>query len=124
MPPFVPFKHLASTPPHSPRAGPAPKRAKLTDALDAEPRVASSLQAIRDFSLGGDDSDSSLSSIGSDEFEDMPSAMKDPTMQAQQHDDDDDIEWEDAIEESATLRTGPPMPAGDLVLTFSKDDQE
>lgn len=122
MPPFLPRKRLASTPPLSPRAGPAPKRAKLVDTLDAEPRAAPSLQAIRDFSLGGGDSDSSLSDVDSDEFEDLSSAVKGPIPLAQQHDDDDDIEWEDAIEESASMRSRPAMPTGDLHLTFSKDN--
>lgn len=120
MPPFLPRKRLASTP-LSPRVGPAPKRARLADALDAEPRTAPSLQAVRDFSLDGGDSESSLSDIDSDEFEEVPSAAKDPTTLTQQHDDDDDIEWEDAIGESASTRTRPPMPTGDLQLTFSKD---
>jgi xeroderma pigmentosum group C-complementing protein len=124
MPPFLPRKRLASTPPHSSRAGPAPKRPKLTDTLDAEPRAASSLQAIRDFSLGGDDSDSSLSDVDSDEFEDVPSGVKEPVTQTQQHDDDDDIEWEDAIAEDAPKRSRPPTPSGDLQLTFHKDNME
>jgi xeroderma pigmentosum group C-complementing protein len=126
MPPFLPRKRLNAFPPESPRTGPAPKRPRLTDTLDAEPRAAPSLQVVRDFSLGGDDSDSSLSDINSDEFEDMPSNMKDPITHAQQHDDDEDIEWEDAIAEDAPSRSRSLVPSGDLQLTFPRDkmDQE
>ena len=125
MPPFLPRKRLNSTPPHSPRAGPAPKRTKLTNALDAEPRASSNLQAIKDFSLGGDGSDSSLSDVDSDEFEDIASEVKEPANHSQQHDDEeDDAEWEDALVEDAPRLDRPQMPSGDLELTFSKDNVE
>jgi xeroderma pigmentosum group C-complementing protein len=121
MPPFLPRKRLDFTPPHSPRAGPAPKRARLTDTLDTEPRAAPSLQAVRDFSLGGGDSDSSLSDVGSEEFEDVPSEVKEPITHTQQHDEDEDIEWEDAIAEDAPTRSRSLIPSGGLQLTFSRD---
>lgn len=128
MPPFLPRKRLDSTPPHSPRAGPSPKRTKLTDTLDTDPRPSSSLQAIRDFSLGGDDSDSSLSDVDSNECEDVAAELKEPSSHVQWHDDDEDededIDWEDAIAENTPQKGRAPLPSGDLQLTFSKGNLE
>ena len=126
MPPFLPRKRLASTPPHSP-AGPAPKRTKLTDTLDADPRPASNLQAIKDFFLGGDESQSSLSDVDSDELEDIASKVKEPALHPQRHDnedEDEDMDWEDAMAEGVPEQGHPQMPNGDLQLTFSKDKLE
>jgi len=128
MPPFLPRKRLNSTPPRSPHAGPSPKRTKLTDTLDTDPRPSSSLQAIRDFSLGGEDSDSSLSDVDSNEFEDVAAELKEPSSHAQRRDDDEDededIDWEDAIAENTPQKGRAPLPSGDLQLTFSKSNLE
>jgi xeroderma pigmentosum group C-complementing protein len=128
MPPFLPRKRLDSTPPDSPRVGPSPKRTKLADTLDTDPRPSSSLQAIRGFSLGGDDSDSSLSDVDSNEFEDVTAELKEPSSHGQRHDEDEDededIDWEDAIVESTPQKRRAPLPSGDLELTFSKRNLE
>src|SRR5271169_4225922 len=130
MPPFLPRKRLDSTPPHSPRAGPSPKRTQPTDTLDTDPRPSSSLQAIRDFSLGGDNSDSSLSDVDSNEFEDVAAELKESSSHAQRRDDDEDedededVDWEDAIAENTPQKGRAPLPSGDLQLTFSKGNLE
>ena len=122
MPPFLPRKRLASTrPPESPRADTSTKRAKLADTLDAEPRNAPSLQAVRDFSLG-DDSESSLSDVDSDEFEDVTPKPQGHAKQDQ--DEEDDIDWEDTIAENDTNPKHAPREHGDLQLTFSKNDEQ
>jgi xeroderma pigmentosum group C-complementing protein len=128
MPPFLPRKRLDITPPDSPRTGPPPKRTKLIDTLDTDPRPSSSLQTIRDFSIGGDDSDSSLSDVDSNDFEDVAAELNEPSSHAQQHDDDEDedkdIDWEDAIVGNTPRKERAPLPSGDLQLTFSKSNLE
>lgn len=107
MPPFLPRKRYADSEnsPASPSSKPV-KRAKLADALDAPGSNSRSLQSIKEFTLG-DDSESSLSDVDSDQFEDVP--REQPA-----HDDDEEIDWEDALHEPA------PQPTGDLQLTLSK----
>lgn len=125
MPPFLPRKRLASSPPQSPRTASLAKRARLTDTLDADHRHAPSLQDVRAFTLGEDDSDSSLSDLDSDEFEDIAPRTKEPGKHTEEHDEEEDIDWEDAIaEEKATNERHVPMANGDLQLTFSKENAQ
>ena len=96
MPPFIPKKRHASSPPPSPKPTPV-KRTKLTDVLDAEARNTPGLKRQETFSLGSDDSDSSLSDVDSDQFEDVPTAKQVPQngITEQKHEDsneDDDFE--------------------------------
>ncbi|KAL9619697.1 MAG: hypothetical protein Q9160_005717 [Pyrenula sp. 1 TL-2023] len=107
MPPFLPRKRFADDASPSEPLKP-PKKAKLADALDAPSRKIPSLQSNKDFSLG-DDSQSSLSDVDSDQFEDVPTER--------QADDDDEADWEDALHAPA------PEPTGDLQLTLSKEGE-
>ena len=125
MPPFLPRKRLASDDPESPRPGHSAKRTKIGDSLDAPSRNAPSLQAIKDFSLGGDDSDSSLSDVDSedlDEFEDVPSKTTRPMQTAQDDEEHENEDWEDAIQETKTGEA--PRTIGDLELKFKKGVDE
>ena len=79
------------------------------------------MQAIKDFSLGGDDSDSSLSDVDSedlDEFENVPSKTTRPTQTVEGDEEQEDEDWEDAIPETKTGQT--PQTIGDLELKFKK----
>jgi xeroderma pigmentosum group C-complementing protein len=121
MPPFIPRKRVASTPPPaSPRNTPA-KRARLADALDAQSSKAPAL--TKRFTLGDDsDSDSSLSDAESEDFEDVPT--KSNVQQDEEADEDEDVDWEDATRQEADSDpTHVPMAGGDLQLTFRKDDE-
>lgn len=128
MPPFLPRKRLNSTPPAPARSTPA-KKAKLADVLDAESKNPSGRNHIKTFSLGSDDSDSSLSDVDSDEFEDVlePGTKKTlaANVQDDQDEDEEDIEWEDAgakPQEGASSRA--PLADGPIELIFRKDDNE
>ncbi|KAK5055974.1 hypothetical protein LTR84_012524 [Exophiala bonariae] len=127
MPPFLPRKRLNSTPPTPARSTPA-KKARLADALDSESRNISGLKQTKRFSLGSDDSDSSLSDVDSDEFENVPAIGKGkplPTPLEDDDDEDEDIEWEDAAakqQQSASSRA--PLADGPIELVFRKDDIE
>lgn len=124
MPPFVPRKRPSTSPPP---ARPA-KRTRLTDALDAETRNTPNLKKTKTFSVGSDDSDSSLSDVDSDEFEDVPRNFK-QSMQApvphQDAESEEDIEWEDAAPQGSddkqkTAHTS--LASGNIQLTFRNDD--
>ncbi|KIV89567.1 hypothetical protein PV10_06957 [Exophiala mesophila] len=135
MPPFLPRKRLNDTPPPVSHQTP-PKKPRLTDVLDAQPRNGRSLQSQRAFSLGSDDSDSSLSEIDSDEVQDVSPVFTKSTTSVppsgtskvngdDESEDDDDIEWEDAgaaLPEQAPVHT--PLADGPIELVFRKDDVE
>ncbi|KAJ9609788.1 hypothetical protein H2200_006116 [Cladophialophora chaetospira] len=137
MPPFIPRKRPSASPPASSRANP-PKRAKLTDVLDAESKNVPGLQRKKTFSIGGsDDSESSLSDVDSDQFENVPSVsrkVKGPALpaQGQPEDDDEDIEWEDAAGEGTghkhdhhqNLPEYKPQSDGPIEVTLRKRDDE
>jgi xeroderma pigmentosum group C-complementing protein len=97
MPPFIPKKRLASTPPPPPRAVPA-KKQRLADVLDAEARNIPGLSKQASFNLRSDDSESSLSDVDSDQFEDVSAAVKQSTTArplSEDDDEDEDDEFED-----------------------------
>ncbi|KAK5248124.1 hypothetical protein LTR40_011779, partial [Exophiala xenobiotica] len=124
MPPFLPRKR--STPPTSPRPTPV-KKARLADLLDAESRNIPGLEKSKTFSLGSDDSDSSLSDVDSDEFEDVSATINQPQSTLHEEDDDDeDIEWEDAGAgiKPAGSPAHAPLADGPIELVFRKDDNE
>lgn len=129
MPPFLPRKRLSSTPPASPQPIPR-KKVRLTDVLDAESRNIPGLDRKRKFSLGSDDSESSLSEVDSDEFEDVPAAIAQPSLPVQDEgdnddDEEDDIEWEDAAAKAVPEPTEhTPLADGPIELIFRKDDTE
>ena len=108
MPPFLPRKRAAADPLPSESSHSRPsKKSKVTDALDAPAGAPSSALSNRRFSLG-EDSESSLSDLDSEGFEDVPKQGN--------AEDKDDVDWEDALEE-----TTAPQPTSDLQLTLAKD---
>lgn len=122
MPPFIPRKRPSATPPASSASKPA-KRARLADVLDAESRNIPGLERSKTFSLGSDDSGSSLSEIDSDEFEVVYANVKQPQPDEEEDEEDEDIEWEDA-QKPAEPRAPRELPEGGIQLVFRKDDNE
>lgn len=132
MPPFIARKrHRSRSPSESPRV--KPSLSDTADKLDGK----AALEANKAFleKLDGSDSDTSLSDASSIDFEDVigpPSAKK----RKIEHDDaEDDIDWEDALqEEASTTQNEAPEPSGDLLLnlgggaqvdtTFSSDKKK
>lgn len=125
MPPFLPRKRLAS-PPASASLSTPRKRLKLADVLDADPGQSSDLQAAKSFTLGedDDDSESSLSDIASDEFEDVPHAGRKSHEKKDggEEDHDEDVDWEDAMAEHPPVKKHhDPMASGNLELNLSRN---
>ncbi|KAL8674219.1 MAG: hypothetical protein Q9168_001387 [Polycauliona sp. 1 TL-2023] len=127
MPPFLPGTRKPSPSP-APRYGSTPekpvKKSTLFDAVDERP--AGSLKANEDFLNRFDnvDSDTSLSDVSSAEFEDVapqPSAKRRKV--AHHADDDEEIDWEDAVAQNNTngALSSAVQPSGDLELTLHKD---
>ena len=122
MPPFVARKRRLSTPPQAP----TPKRAKkptLFDTVDSV-KPAISFQANQKFinELNDAGSDSSLSEAGSSDFEDvLPENPAKRRKVAQDEEDEEEMDWEDAIQAQASTPVTPgPLPSGDLELTLDK----
>lgn len=126
MPPFLPRKR--TSPPGSPSLSTPRKRTKLNDVLDADPGQSFDLQVARNFTLGDDDdSNSSLSDIDSDEFEDVSHAGQVPykEKQTKDEDQDEDVDWEDAMAEGGPLKEKHvPMMGGNLELNLSRNVDE
>lgn len=114
MPPFVGRKRSASPPPSRSEApakkvkltkktaAPAPKQAPKAvpkPAPKPTPSAAKQGKKVSKYSLSSD-SESSLSDVDSDEFEDVPGTTvahsKQPVGAEDDSDEDDDVEWEDA----------------------------
>ena len=129
MPPFIPKKRLASTPPPSSKSTPV-KKAKLADILDAEARNGPPLQRTKTFSLGSDDSDSSLSDVDSDQFENVPSSTRPqqkPNTKVESSESDEDDEFEDVQMHKEGVQDQPEGSArtdadGTLQLKFDVGD--
>ncbi|OAQ90054.1 Rad4 family protein [Purpureocillium lilacinum] len=126
MPPHVPRKRLRESPvPEQSKnsakgkpPGSSRRKATLYDDLDATATPLSSRQSgsiVPGFDE--DDSDSSLTSLSDQEFEDIPAAKR-PRLE--ESDDEDDIEFED-VEAPAVSSTAVPAVSGDLELTLNKD---
>lgn len=146
MPPFLPRKHLRSP---SPAAGPSgasklvakkgkseskskssasiPRKATLFDDLDAGTRGRRSADrnkaVLKKLAASDDETDSSLSSLSDDEFEDVPSAKRQKTAAAESEDEDEDIEFEDVETHAPIITSAAPAlePSGDLELTLTKE---
>lgn len=129
MPPHVPRKRLRASPPvdepiskrrgsrdkvKQPAVSSSRRKATLYDDLDASatPHSTSLLDDLDD-----DDSESSLTSLSDEVFEDVipPKPLGDP-----EPDSDDDIEFED-VEAPAAEMPDAPAPTGDLELTLTRD---
>ena len=128
MPPFIPRKRPSASPPAESQPPPS-KRTKVTDVSQSEPRSVLGLQRTKTFSVGGsDDSDSSLSDVDSDQFEDVPSSSKRHVAHAQEEevDEDEDIEWEDAAghENHKDLPEYKPQSDGPIEITLRKKDDD
>ncbi|KIW33011.1 uncharacterized protein PV07_04515 [Cladophialophora immunda] len=129
MPPFLPRKRRSTSPPASSRDIPA-KKARLADVLDAESKSIPALQRTKTFSLGSDDSESSLSDVDSDQFENVPSVLGQPSAPThddqKEEDDDDNIEWEDAAgyDHEKELPVYKPQSDGPIEITLRKADNE
>jgi len=121
MPPFLPRKR---TPPPSSCQSTPRKRTKLNDVLDVDPGQSFDIQAAKGFTLGDDESESALSDIPSDEFEDVPQEGEASRNERHEKEDDqdEDIDWEDAIAERASvnLKQHVPMAKGNLELNLSR----
>ena len=122
MPPFVARKRRQSTPPPLEPPRKSAKKPSLFDAVDS-PQLAFSVQESRKFldSLGGSGSDTSLSDVGSSEFEDAIVSEHPAKRQKVVHHEeaDDEVDWEDAMQADTTA--GPPP--GDLEITLDKGVQ-
>jgi xeroderma pigmentosum group C-complementing protein len=121
MPPFFPRKR---TPPPFPCQSTPRKRTKLNDVLDIDPGQPFDIQAAKRFTLGDDESESALSDLSSDEFEDIPQdgEARGHKRHETEEDQDEDIDWEDAIGEGASvnLKQHVPMADGSLELNLSR----
>lgn len=97
MPPFVGRKRSASPPPS--RSSQPVKKAKLNKNAAKQLPTPTQKKKASKYSLSSG-SESSLSDVDSDEFEDVPKAIptinKQPTNVDEDSDEDEDVEWEDA----------------------------
>lgn len=123
MPPFIPSKRTPSP------NGPTPKSAKKPSIFDTadKPAVSATLQDNKAFfdQLAGSESDSFLSDVSSAHFEDAPSPPNSKRRKTAHHaeEDEDEVDWEDAIHPIATPSTSAAAgPFGDLELTLDKSD--
>ena len=117
MPPFIPKKRTASTPPPASKLTPV-KKPKLTDVLDTESRNKTKTDTRKVLDPESDGSDSSLSDVDSEEFEDVPASVAKPAAsvhQPEEEDSDDDDEFEDVELEQDT-----PMQDMEISDTKSK----
>ena len=125
MPPFIPHKrrlsNSSSLDPHrSESTRVARPKPSLFETAD-KPRPSASLHDNKTFldQLDGSESDSSLSEVSSDEFEDVLAPTRPKRRKIVHAEEDDDIDWEDAIPAEASLpRSSAPEPSGDLELTL------
>jgi len=121
MPPFVGRKRLRSV---SPPSTPKGKKPSLFDTAD-KPTSSSTVQDNRAFldSLCDSDSEDSLSDVSSIEFEDVVTQSLSKKRKTEHEEDDDKVDWEDAITEDGRTPLHAPAsgrPLGDLELTFDK----
>lgn len=130
MPPFIPHKRRRST--SSPTDPPTPKPYKkskpsLFDTAD-QPGASATLQDNKAFldQLNRSESESTLSDVSSDEFEDVVTSPRSKRRKINDDEDEDDqeVDWEDAIQPGETPSTSiGPEPSGDLELTLDNGRQ-
>ncbi|KAI4202983.1 MAG: hypothetical protein LQ350_002200 [Teloschistes chrysophthalmus] len=126
MPPFIAGKRQRSSSPLS-EINETPKSAKKRTLFDvADERPSGSLKANQEFLNGLEDtgSDTSLSDVSSVEFEDVAPQNASKRRKLEHHDEEDEeeIDWEDAVQQGHTNWTPPEAvePSGDLELTLDK----
>ena len=124
MPPFIPRKRRLSTPPPDAPTSKSGKKPSLFDTLD-KPSPSTSLQDNKSFldHLNGSESESALSDVSSDQFEDaLPIPSPKRRKVVHEADEDDEVEWEDAVQAGATpSESTPAAQLGDLELTLDKN---
>ena len=124
MPPFIPRKRRVSTPPPDATTSKSGKKPSLFDTVD-KPSPSTSLQDNKSFldHLNGSESESTLSDVSSDEFEDalpLPSPKRRKVVHEEEE--DDQVEWEDAVQADVTPSASTPAAQiGDLELTLDKN---
>ena len=126
MPPFIPQKRRLSTPPLEAITPTSSKRRNIFDTAD-ESTTSTTLQDNRAFldSLNAIDDGSSLSDVSSAEFEDaIVPADCHRLDSALPKDDEEEVDWEDAIEakDQLSLAAGPEL-SGDLEITLDKNEE-
>jgi xeroderma pigmentosum group C-complementing protein len=127
MPPYVPRKrhHSSSPPAELPPKKKAVKAGKprpnVFDTLDSSPKIIRTAEENKAYleSLQDQDSDSSLSELDSDEFEDVLPAAKRQKTDADA-DTDEEMDWEDAVPEAREHHE--PSERLRIVLTRPEDD--
>lgn len=124
MPPFIPRKRRLSTPPPDATTSKSGKRPTLFDTAD-KPSPSTSLQDNKSFleHLNGSESESTLSEVSSDEFEDaLPTPSPKRRKVAHEEEEDEQVDWEDAVPAAVTPSTSTPAAQiGDLELTLDKN---
>lgn len=133
MPPHVPRKRLRGSPDshgvkdarganhRSTAVNTHKRKATLYDDLDATATPLSSKTAGSLFqSANGDSSESSLTSLSDEDFEDVPLAKRQKPELDGSSDDDDELEFED-VEAPAQSSSAVPVVSGDLELTLNRD---
>ena len=122
MPPFLPRKRVRSTSPSS--SPPPPAKVPKSNAASAGRRKEArpSVSGKKRVKIAESDSESSLSDLDSDEFEDVATVAP-PAKQSIRDEEEEDIDWEDA----APAEEVPPPTQGsrtisDIQLTLPKDD--
>ena len=124
MPPFIPRKRRLSTPPPDATTSKSGKKPSLFDTVD-KPSPSTSLLDNKSFldHLNGSESGSTLSDVSSDEFEDaLPTPSPKRRKVAREEEEDDQVEWEDAVHADIMPSTRTPaVEIGDLELTLDKN---
>ena len=124
MPPFIPRKRRLSTPPPDATTSKSGKKPSLFDTVD-KPSPSTSLQDNKTFldHLNGSESESALSDVSSDEFEDaLPTPSHKRRKVVHKEEEDDQVEWEDAVQADVTpSESTPAAQIGDLELTLDKN---
>ncbi|KAK0511428.1 hypothetical protein JMJ35_006001 [Cladonia borealis] len=124
MPPFIPRKRRLSTPPSDAPTSKSGKKPSLFDTLD-KPSPSTSLQDNKSFldNLNGSESESALSDVSSDQFEDaLPTPSPKRRKVVHEEEEDDEVEWEDAVQAGVTPpESTPAAQIEDLELTLDKN---
>ena len=124
MPPFIPRKRRLSTPPPDATTSKSGKKPSLFDTVD-KPSPSTSLQDNKSFldHLNGSESESTLSDVSSDEFEDaLPIPSPKRRKVVHEEEEDDQVEWEDTVQADVTPSASTPAAQlGDLELTLDKN---
>lgn len=126
MPPHVPRKRLRGSPdkeePKSTIATSSKRKPTLYDDLDAlaAPSSGKTSGSFFESLNDGSDSESSLSSLSDEDFEDVPLAKRPKLGPEASEDDEEDFEFED-VEAPTPVDSAVPVVSGDLELTLNKD---